>query len=244
MLGALVGPEDEDDLDLETVVRIGDIEEQISLTIGEFGADIVVMGTHGRRLVNRLLIGSVTQALLRKLPIPVLTVCHVLRPLSFSRILFATDFSESSKGGINFALELANSMKSDLVVTHVIDKRPPVTYETPEVAALFDTERLHALDEARSLFAQIELEGKKGNVKVDTVLAEGLPAEAIVRIADENDVDFIIVSVRKKGPLERALMGTTAERLIREAHVPVLLVPAHMGVVTEDSSKIGQHLAL
>lgn len=76
---------------------MGDIEEQISSAIREFGADVVVMGTHGRTLVRRWLIGSVTQALLRKLPVPILTVCHAWRPLSFGRILFATDFSESSK---------------------------------------------------------------------------------------------------------------------------------------------------
>lgn len=83
MLGALVGPEDQDDLDLETAVRMGDIEDQISVAIEEFGADIVVMGAHGRRLISRWLIGSVTQALLRKLPVP-----------------------------IRFALDLASSMKS------------------------------------------------------------------------------------------------------------------------------------
>lgn len=244
MLGALVGPEDQDDLDLEIAVRMGDIEEQISSAIHEFGADIVVMGTHGRKLVSRWLIGSVTQALLRKLPVPILTVCHVARPLSFSRILFATDFSDLSKEGLHFVLDLAGSMKSDLVAAHVIERRPPVTYETPQVATLFDEERRRALDEARSAFARIESEAKGRNIKVETVVAEGIPAEAIVRIADENAVDFIVVSVRKKGRLERTLMGTTAERLIREAHVPVLSIPAHAAMETEDRTKFSQHLAV
>jgi nucleotide-binding universal stress UspA family protein len=244
MLAAMVGPEDQDDLDLQTAVAIGDIESEIASAVHETRADIVVMGTHGRRLLGRWLIGSVTQALLRKVDVPILTVCHVSRPLRFNRILFATDFSESSTKGFQFALELATAINSGLVVAHVVDKRPPVTYETPEVAAVFDAERRRVLEEARTRFGKIESAARDKNVALETVLAEGIPAEAILRIADEHDADFIVLAIRKKGRLKSALLGTTAERLVRDAHVPVLSVPTHAVADAEDLSGPRQHAAL
>jgi nucleotide-binding universal stress UspA family protein len=236
VLSALVASEDQDDLDLEIIVKFGEIEEEISLAIREAGADLVVMGTHGRRLFGRWLIGSVTQHMLRKMSVPVLTVCHVSRPLSFKRILFATDLSETSTEGFRFALDLASMTGSDLVVAHVIDKRPQVTYETPEVAAVFDEEQKRALEATRATFAEFESEGKRRNVRIEVVLSEGVAAEALPRIADENMVDFMIIPVRRKGRLERVLLGSTAEPVIREAHVPVLSIP-----IAVDENRKGEH---
>jgi nucleotide-binding universal stress UspA family protein len=244
MLAAMVGPEDQDDLNLQIVVAIGDIESAIVSAVHETRADIVVMGTHGRRLLGRWLIGSVTQALLRKVDVPILTVCHVSRPLTFKRILFATDLSESSAEGFQFALDLASATNSKLVVAHVIDKRPPVAYETPDVAAVFDAECRHVLDKARTRFEKIESAARDKKVTLETVVAEGIPAEAILRVADEHEADFIVLAIRKKGRLERALLGTTAERLVRDAHVPVLSVPTHAVADTEDLPSPRQHAAL
>ena len=225
MLAAMLGPEDQDDLDLETAVVIGDIGMEIAAAVHEQHADIVVMGTHGRGLVGRWLIGSVTQSLLRKINVPILTVCHATRPLSFKRILFATDFSEASAGGLEFIMDLAATLNAGVVVAHVVDKRPMVAYETPEVAAVFDAEQKRFTEEARSTFNQIESEARSRKVKIETILAEGIPADAISRIADENTVDFIVLAVSRKSRMDRILLGTTAEKVIRDANVPVLSVP-------------------
>jgi nucleotide-binding universal stress UspA family protein len=225
MLTAMLGPEVQDDLDLDTAVAVGDIGSEIASAVHRLQADIVVMGTHGRRLLGRWLVGSVTQALLRKIDVPILTVCHAARPLSFKRILFATDFLESSDAGFDFAMNLANTLKAKLFVAHVIDPRPPVSYETPEMAAVFDAEQERFREEARAAFKLIESEATGKNVKVETVLAKGIPADAILRIADENDVDLIVLAVRRKSRMNRILVGTTAEHVIREATVPVLSVP-------------------
>ena len=225
MLAALLSPEDQDDLDLEIAVAIGDITSEIALAVHEQHADIVVMGTHGRGLVGRWLIGSVTQSLLRRIDVPILTVCHATRPLSFKRILFATDFSEASAEGLDFAMDLAATLNAGVVVAHVIDKRPLVTYETPEVAAVFDAEQKRFTEEARGTFKQIKSEAKSRKVKIETILAEGIPADAISRIADENTVDFIVLAVSRKSRMDRILLGTTAEKVIRDANVPVLSIP-------------------
>jgi nucleotide-binding universal stress UspA family protein len=225
MLAAMLSPEDQDDLDLETSVAVGDISSTIEMAVHQQHADIVVMGTHGRGLMGRWLIGSVTQSLLRKIDVPILTVCHATGPLSFKRILFATDFSEGSAEGLDFTMDLAATLNSELVVAHVIDRRPVVTFETPEVAAVFDAEQQRFMEEAQTSFKQIEAEASGRKVRVETVLAEGIPADAIARIADENTVDFVVLAVSRKSRMDRILLGSTAEKVIRDANVPVLSVP-------------------
>jgi nucleotide-binding universal stress UspA family protein len=225
MLPVLVSPEDRKDLDVRFLVKTGNVEEIIEDTVHENEADAVVMGTHGRTLFGRLLIGSVAQALLRKLGVPVLTVCRVSRPLEFKRILFGTDLGPGSDKAFQFALDLARAAGSMLVVAHSIDKRPVVSYETPDVKAVFDEEHRQALKQTNERFAEFEAEGKRQKLDVECILAEGDPAEALVRIADETVADLMILGLRKKGAVTRTLLGSTAEPVIRTAHVPVLSVP-------------------
>jgi nucleotide-binding universal stress UspA family protein len=127
MLSALVAPEDEDDLDLQIIIKAGKIEEEISSTIREAKVDVVVMGTHGRGLFGRAFIGSVTQHMLRNVPVPILTVCRVTRPLTFGRILYATDLSEASNQGFRSVLELADTTRSTVAILHAVHE-PALVY--------------------------------------------------------------------------------------------------------------------
>jgi len=121
MLAALVAPEDQDDLDLQLLIKTGHIEDEISSAIRENKVDVLVMGTHGRGIAARAFIGSVTQHMLRKAPVPILTVCHVSNPLTFERVLFATDLSEPSSHGFHSLLELARVTRSNVSVLHSVD---------------------------------------------------------------------------------------------------------------------------
>jgi nucleotide-binding universal stress UspA family protein len=223
MLPTLVGPEDQDDLDLHLLVRAGNIEEEISSAIREQKADIVVMGTHGRGLLGRAFIGSVTQHMLRRLPVPVLTVCRVWRPLAFDRILFATDLSEESKEGYRAVLTLARETHSSVSILHSVDL-PAMTYAGAGMTAAVATQQV--LDDARVQLDQLSSEAAGLNVKVDTLLVESHPAEAILKAAEEACADLIVLTAGRKRLLERALLGSTAERVIRESHLPVLSIPA------------------
>lgn len=233
MLPALIGSEDQDDLDLRFIVRTGEIEEVIESVVHEEHADLIVMGTHGRSLFGRLFLGSVTQALLRKLGIPVLTVCRVSRPLEFNSVLFATDFGPDSDNGFRFALDVACATGCLLLVAHTIEKRRPVTYVTPQVEELFYEERRQARQHADEQFVKFRAEADLRKVRIECVVAEGEASETLLRIADEYDVDFMILGLRKKGAMERALLGSTAEPVIRSAHVPVLSIPID-AKVTDD----------
>jgi nucleotide-binding universal stress UspA family protein len=222
MLSALLGSEDQDDLDLRVVVRSGNIKNQIATVAREQKADIVVMGTHGRGLFGRWVIGSITDGMLRKISIPILTVCRATKPLAFNRILIATDLSESSKRGFDFVLELARTVHSDLVIVHVMDQTALI-YGGAEMVQYVSP---YDIEEAKAKVAELAAEGSRANVKIETIVVEGVAAEEILRAADRNSADLILLTVGKRGFVEHALLGTTAERIIREANVPVLSIPA------------------
>jgi len=227
MLPVLIGSEDQDDLDVHFIVRTGEIGEVIESVVHEERADLIVMGTHGRSLCGRLFLGSVTQALIRKLGIPVLTVGRVFRPLEFKRVLFATDFGPDSDNGFRFALDLARATGCSLLVAHTIEKRLPVTNVTQQA-------RQHTQEQ----FAKLRTEADLRKVPIECVAAEGEASESLLRIANEYDVDFMILGLRKKGAMEYVLplLGATAEPVIRSAHVPVLSIP--IGAKVSESIEI------
>src|SRR5262245_20541233 len=121
LLPALLSPQDRNRPDIRTVVRQGEIADTILSTIKQEHADLLVMGTHGRSLIARALMGSVADQVLKNVGVPVLTVGHVDRFPSFRRILFATDLSFGSRQAAAFAADLARVMHTQLVATHITD---------------------------------------------------------------------------------------------------------------------------
>jgi nucleotide-binding universal stress UspA family protein len=224
-LWALLAPEDQDDLDLQVVLKDGNVQKEIAAAIEEQRPDIVVLGTHGHGRLGRLVIGSTTESLLRKLSIPMLTVSNVVRPMAFKRILFATDLSEAAHRGFTFALDMARTLHSDILAIH--------TLTTTEKTRLAAQTRDLAIEEARRNLTRLVAEGKFHNIKVETVLTEGSPAEQILKAAEESAADLILLMIAVKGAVERALIGTTAEHVVREARVPVLAIPVHMATYPE-----------
>ena len=223
MLAALLGPEDQDDLDFSIVLKSGGIEAEIIAAASEQGADMLVMGTHGRGLFGRLLIGSVTQNLLRKAAIPILTICHVTRPLALERILFAAGLSETSKHGLDFAINLARQTHSKLVFLHATE-RATLAYGGNEMVCSVTQEDA---EEARAKLAALAAESTGQGVQAETILVEGDAAQEIIKGAEDANAGLILITVQFRGLVERTLLGTTAERLIREARVPVLSIPVN-----------------
>jgi len=223
ILQALAPADLPDHVQVQVVVTSGNIEDQILSTIYEQETDLLVMGTRGRGLVSRLLIGSVTESMLRKVKVPMLTVCGNAPVPSFDRILFATDLSEESKREARFAIELAQMKNARLIALHAVDEGN-LRYAGFPIEE--DTGR-NLLDEARGKLDEFEALAACQRVKTETIVARGPAAEAILKTAETNSVDLIMMTVGKKGLLERTLLGSTAEHVVREAHIPVLSIPTH-----------------
>ena len=68
-------------------------------------------------------------------------------------------------------------------------------------------------------------------LEVDTAILRGEPYEAILHFADENHIDLVVLNLERKSALEKVLLGTTAEKVVRLAHMPVLSIPVDVAAV-------------
>jgi nucleotide-binding universal stress UspA family protein len=215
-----------DGLAVHTRIRTGTVEDEICAAIEDESADIVVMGTHHHGLIRRLLGGTVAQDILRKMPVPLLTLSSSALPRSLTRILLATDLTESYRQGFLFALDLARTLGARLIVQYSIEPIP-MSYGGTMPGIDDPTDRKSLIEQARHKLSELESEGARQQVLVVSEVTEGAASEKILAAADESACGLIILTIHDKGVLERAFLGSTAERVVREARVPVLSFPVN-----------------
>jgi len=110
-------------VDVEYEVRAGDVYEEIKRSIDSVKPQIVVMGTHGRRGVERWFMGSTTEKLLRHSPVPLITISGAGEKSGtprFRRILVTTDFSEGTADALAYAFSVAQENESQIRLLHVV----------------------------------------------------------------------------------------------------------------------------
>jgi nucleotide-binding universal stress UspA family protein len=217
-----------EEFDFETVVKAGDVREEILGIVGDKDIDLVIMGTRGRSYFERLILGSVTERMLRKLPIPVVTVSHLdpdesgLAPIR--HILYAEDLSGQSQDGLALALHFARGLDAALTVAHVVEPFDSAFVKPDLAPYLPDTSREIRRQAEEKLSRTVAL-ASDGTVPITTIVSDGIPYKRINALASECKADMIVINLQSKGRLERALLGTTAERVVRTATVPVLSLP-------------------
>jgi nucleotide-binding universal stress UspA family protein len=219
-----------DKVTLKTVVKTGDVRDELLGIIREEDVDLVVMGTHGRRRLARFFLGSTTETVLRMISVPVVTVSrldpgreiHNPAPIPIRRIVYATDFSEGSEVGLRYAAEVARTFKSELILLHALDTRELRAYDftsgDPAGSAAARQKAIQKLRKAAD-------DERTDDMNIELAAVEGVAHKAIVQFAEERDAELIVLNLRNKGVLERAMLGSTAERVIRSATVPVLSIP-------------------
>jgi len=142
------------------------------------------------------------------------------RPLrSIRRILLATDLSSASAGATDQALELSRALHADLLVVSVIDPASPLSSGP--------LPRMDQRRAARELAAQaIVVKGRRVGVSVSFLVWEGEPGPAIVEAAESEAVDLIVVGTRGRNRVERFVLGSVSDHVVRTAPCPVLIVRA------------------
>jgi nucleotide-binding universal stress UspA family protein len=136
------------------------------------------------------------------------------------RILLATDLSPASNGAAEEALGLARDLNADLLAVSVIDGvRSHPTGQLPE--------RMDQRRAAREAAAQsLVVKGRRAGVNVSFLVWEGDPGPSIVEAAEAERVDLVVVGTRGRNRVERAVLGSVSDHVIRHAHCPVLVVRA------------------
>ena len=213
------------DRPMATAVVQGNVTGEILRVAHELPADLLVMGTHGRSGFDRLMLGSITEKLLRKAPCPVLTVPARTPDVSprgapFTRVLCAVDFSPASLRALALAESLAAEAVAPLTVLHVLE---PASVFEPVVAG---SGRLPGADVHRA--AQHRLEKLVGSdtrafTDVHEVVVAGKPYREILREAAVQSSDLIVLGTHGGRPGLPAF-GSTTNHIVREATCPVLTV--------------------
>jgi len=150
-------------------------------------------------------------------------------PLQLRKILVPTDFSEESYNAVRQALELARQFGSDVLLVHVIEPiHPyPVTGLSSYPMDLPPDPIFEMRGEAGKLLEQLKLEAKtKAGISLETMLRVGRAYDQIVQTARNSDVDLIVISTHGYTGLKHVLLGSTAERVVRHAPCPVMVVRA------------------
>ena len=186
--------------------------------------DLVVMGTHGRKGVDRLLSGSVAEEVVRQAPCPVFTVLAEegeRTPPTISRVLAPVDLSEQSSMVVDHAAGLSEAYDAPLDLLHVVEEAayPTVYGIDPMTPSLPDVQD-RAREALETLAARIDAEPEMVRSHVLT----GYAARDIVEFAKENASDLIVMATHGRTGLERFLIGSVAEKVVRRAPCPVFTI--------------------
>ncbi|MGC1962188.1 MAG: universal stress protein, partial [Candidatus Sulfotelmatobacter sp.] len=187
-------------------------------------ADLIVMGTHGRRGFDRLVLGSVTNRVMRRAPCPVLAISQLPNESAnedgeqrqahyLSRILFCTDFSENSERALSYAISVTEEYDAELILLHVLEQAPSLAAKT-KAAIATATEKLDKLIP----------QAKRKTLKIKTVVRTGKPYQQIIQLVKEAQIDTVVMGVRGRGALDQAVFGSTTYRVLQLGSCPVLAV--------------------
>ncbi|MEP6921662.1 MAG: universal stress protein [bacterium] len=222
-----------DGLEVEPLIVEGEPASEIARAAQDHGSDLVTVVTHGRKGLTRALWGSTAEEIIAEAPCPVLTIRPPQRDfvqqrgskseIRLNRVLLATNFRPSSSAATLVARQLADQCGAELHAVYVIGDY----FE--QISAIFPEGGLTALTRMRSYVQEHMAQlASEGGARATPHIIEGRPYEEIVRLAVEKDADLIVIGTNVHASLfgGTPVLGSEIERVVRNAHCPVLCVPA------------------
>lgn len=187
--------------------------------------DLVIMGTEGHTGIERLVLGSVAERVLRRAICPVLTVpphaTRGLSPESIREVLCPIDFSPSSAAALEWAAAWAAKAAARVTALHVVEM-PPEASDPPlsEYTALRD----RLMQAAREAMTSAIPDATRQSGTFDEDVVVGRPGSEILRAAEARSADLIVMGVRGRGAVDLAVFGSATHQVVRRAGCPVLAV--------------------
>lgn len=228
MSGALQG------LRHQVVIREGEILFELQRVVRHENIDLIVLGTHGRTGISRLVMGSVAEQIFRSATCLVLTVGpHSPKEIDLEKrenagpMIFATDFTNASLAALPYAISFANQRRARLVLLHMLDPVPHVEdnrwYTADDVVLIRKGAQLRALERLKQLTAGAKLE-----LEPMCIAEYGEPAEGILCAANRLGAEVIVLGLHRNAHVATVshLPWYTANKIVCRAAYPVLTVRA------------------
>jgi nucleotide-binding universal stress UspA family protein len=232
---------DNESHDIETTVSLQlsfDVADSINEYVDERDVDLVVMGTHGRKGLDRLMLGNVADKIIRHAPCPVMTVREEVpwageeEGVVFEDILAPIDFSEHSRDALQVSKLFADQYQARLHLLFVAEKRTVPTFSDTGLPGIgvveMDPEIVKNAEKALQ-----QLDENIGGPEVQSAyhVREGDVSHDIVDFSETHGIDLIVMATRGLTGVNRFMLGSNTERIVRVAPCPVLTLP------TEDASE-------
>lgn len=140
----------------------------------------------------------------------------------YRRILIATDGSEYTKKAVDYGIDLANNTGAELHAIYVIDTR---AYDSIPLSAPLEYAYSLLRQEGDKAIKYVADRAEAEGLEVEGIITEGHPADEIIKYAENNSIDLIVMGTLGKSGLDRFLLGNVADKVIRSSKIPVIAVP-------------------
>lgn len=206
------------DVPHQSIVMDGEVWDVIRQVVADKRIDMVVIGTRGRGVLHKLIVGSIAEEIFRTVKCPVLTIGpEVIAPAvprqKMWRIIFATDFSEGSLHALPYALMFAQENRSKVTFLHIIGHAGTLPVDTGD----------ELIKESMARMKELVPEGMEETLP-DCVVQFGSPGPDIVRICTELEADLLVMGVHAGHHATSHLPWTVASHVLAHARCPVLTV--------------------
>jgi nucleotide-binding universal stress UspA family protein len=188
--------------------------------------DMIVMGTHGRRGLGHLFLGSVAEEVVRMALCPVFTLRETeeIKPIkAYDKILVPVDFSEHSGTALSYAKRIADAYDAQLQVLHVIEETMHPAFSLAGKTSIFDLVPT-IKDDSRNRIEKMLTESNGPEVKSEIFITGGKAAPEIIKFARMHNSDLIVISTHGLTGLDHFLLGSVTEKVVRRVHCPVFTV--------------------
>lgn len=143
--------------------------------------------------------------------------------MGFKKILCPIDFSDYSYDALEYAKDIAKTYNSKLYVLHIIYEPADFTgFYVPHIS--FDKIRSEIESGAKKIMTEVKEEKLKDISGAETMIIFGVPSDEIVRFAKDKEIDLIVIGSQGKKGIEKMVFGSTAEKVVRKATCPVLVI--------------------
>ncbi|RQG99586.1 universal stress protein [Natrarchaeobius oligotrophus] len=212
------------ELEITTAIERGTPHRVIGEYAEEADIDAITMGTKGWTGLDRVLLGSVTEHVLRTVTVPVLAVPpeasdSALTPDAVENVLLPTDGSEGATVAVEWGIGLANAYDAMCHVLFSADKSRFTGGAEPS-AILTGLK-----EEGRTALETIRERARAAGISVTGTVANGPAVRVILDYAEDNEIDLIVMGTHGRSGIERQLLGSVTENVVRHADVPVCCIP-------------------